>query len=218
MNEFKITVDCIIIGYDHLDNKFKVLLTKRINNPQKGKWALPGGFVKGKEEFEEIAEKILLKETGLSDIYMSQLKAYSLTDTNKHNRIISIGFYAITNLNNKEINTGSQLSEWFELKNYPKLPFDHNQKVKDAINTVKETAHISPILYELLPIKFTLNQVQRIFESLYETSIDNRNFRKKLNRLSYLEKLNELESDVPRRPGFLHRFNRKEFEKTNKLF
>lgn len=218
MNEFKITVDCIIIGYDHLDNKFKVLLSKRINAPEKGEWALPGGFVRENEEFKEIAKKILYKETGLSNTYMNQLKAYSLTDTSENNRIISIGFYAITNLNNQTINTGSQLSEWFDLKNYPRLPFDHNQKVKDAINVIKETAIINPILYELLPTKFTLNQVQRIFESLYGASIDNRNFRKKLNRLSYLKKLDEVESNVPRRPGYLYKFSRKEFEKSNKLF
>ncbi len=218
MNEIKIAVDCIIIGYDHLDNIFKVLLSKRINSPNMGEWALPGGFVKQDEEFVEIAKKILVKETGLKNIFMSQLKAYSLTDTSANNRIISIAFYAITNLGGQRIDKGNQLSHWFDLQNRPKLPFDHGQKVLDAINIIKETAIVYPILYKLLPLKFTLNQVQRIFESLYGISIDNRNFRKKLNKLSYLEKLNELESNVHRRPGHIYKFNKSEYENSNKLF
>ena len=95
MIHFKIAIDCVIVGYDSQLNELKVLLTERVNEPQKGKWALPGGFVKKTESFEETAASILLRETGMTNVYLRQLKAYSLTDASRDNRIASVAYYSL---------------------------------------------------------------------------------------------------------------------------
>ena len=218
MNNFKIAIDCIIIGYDIVKNDFNVLLTKRINAPHKGEWALPGGFVNRTEEFEDTAKSILKKETGVEFIDMSQLKAYSLTDKKENNRIISIVYFSIINLQTISIDNGNQLSKWFNLHGMSTLPFDHSNKVNDVMTYIMTNAYVNPYLYKLLPEKFTLNQLQKVYESLFGIAIDNRNFRKRIKKMAYLEKLEELETNVSRRPGYLYRFNESKYTNSFKMF
>lgn len=218
MSNFKITVDCIVVGYSNIQRSFNILLSKRTNQPHKGAWALPGGFVKKTEEFEDTANTIVEKETGVNNLFMDQLKAYSLTDINESNRIISIAFYSIVNLETLDIENGNQISKWFNLYDLPKLPFDHDKKVKDTIDHIKSHINTKPYLYKLLPIKFTLNQVQWVYESLFNLKVDNRNFRKQLNKMIYLEKTDELESNVSRRPGYLFKFNEEVFNELLDVF
>lgn len=212
MVHFKITVDCVIIGYDTQISRLKVLFTKRINDPQKGQWALPGGFVTKTESFKETARSILLRETGMEDVYLRQLEAYSLTDTKSSNRIASVAYYSLVKFNELTVLDSTQLSEWFYIREIPLLPFDHGQKVKAAIERMKELVKIEPIVYNLLPSKFPLNQLQKFYEELYSVKIDNRNFRKKIQKLPYIEKLNEVERNVSHRPAYLYQFNMKKYQ------
>lgn len=207
MMYFKITVDCVIIGYDSQANKLKILLTQRINEPHNGQWALPGGFVTKTETFKQTAGSILERETGLGNVYLRQLKAYSLTDSSSKNRIASVAYYSLVKFDDLIISSSQQPSSWFHFKDFPSLPFDHAQKVEAAIMRVKELVKLEPVVYHLLPVKFPLNQLQRFYEELYSVEIDNRNFRKKMQKLPYIEKLDEFETNVSHRPSSLHQFN-----------
>ena len=218
MNNFKIAIDCVLIGYNTVQSDFNVLLSQRTNEPMKNEWALPGGFVKKTEEFEETAKSILHKETGIKDIYLDQLKAYSLTDIDDDNRIISIAYFAIVNLETLNIEEGLQLSKWFTLDSFPKLPFDHGKKLTDTMEHIRTNANTKPFLYKLLPEKFTLNQLQRIYESLFSIEIDNRNFRKRVKKMIYLEKLEEMETKVSRRPGYFYRFDDSKYDNSFNIF
>lgn len=210
---FRIAVDCVIVAYDNQFNELKILLVNRVNEPEKGRWALPGGFVSKTEEFIETAKHKLWHETGVKNIYLEQLQAYSLTDKSTKNRIASIVYYALIKFEDfSPTAQSSHLSKWFSFKEIPALPFDHQQKVNDAINRMKESLKIKPIVYFLLPSKFPLNQLQRFYEEVYNIKLDNRNFRKKVKNLSFIEELNELEANVSHRPAKLYRFNKKKFQ------
>jgi len=214
----KIAIDCVVIGYSVQENRFKILLIQRNNEPQKGAWALPGGFVKQTEEFETTAKHILKKETGIRNIFMDQLKAYSLTGCEDADRIISIAFFSIINMEKVKSDEAEQYSKWFDLHKIPKLPFDHKNKVKDTVDYLKMHVNTQPYLFKLLPAKFTLNQLQRIYECLFNVSIDNRNFRKKAKQMAYIEKLDELEVNTSRRPAYLYKFNPSKYKQAFKLF
>lgn len=215
---FKIAVDCIIIGYDSRSNELKILFTQRSHDPEKGQWALPGGFVTKTESFEVTASSILQRETGLENVYLRQLKAYSLTDASSSNRIASIAFYSLIKYDDLHMSRSEQTSKWFHFKEVPPLPFDHGKKVEAAIARVKELVRLEPVIFYLLPAKFPLNQLQRFYEELYRIKIDNRNFRKKTQKLPYIEKLAEVESNVSHRPGSLYQFNEKKYQDNFTLY
>ncbi|MEL6538354.1 MAG: NUDIX domain-containing protein [Bacteroidota bacterium] len=206
MQYFRIAVDCVILGYDNDTSQLKVLFTKRIQEPQQGQWALPGGFVTQTESFEETAQAILKRETGIDDIYLRQLRAFSLTDASAENRIASVVYFSLVNWDTLAAQAGTQDSHWYPVTDYPALPFDHGEKVVETLARIKEVVRLEPIVYHLLPAKFTLNQLQRFYEVLFGTSLDNRNFRKKIKKQAYLEQLDELEQNVSHRPGHLYRF------------
>ena len=215
MIHFKIAIDCVIVGYDSQLNELKVLLTERVNEPQKGKWALPGGFVKKTESFEEPAASILLRETGMTNVYLRQLKAYSLTDASRDNRIASVAYYSLIKFENMTEASRQQYSRWFPWKGIPTLPFDHGKKVAFAFEKIKELVRLEPVVYHLLPTKFPLNQLQRFYEALYNIKIDNRNFRKKILKLPYIERLDEVEKNVSHRPGYLYHFYEKKYKENS---
>ncbi len=215
---FKIAVDCIIIGYDSQTSRLNVLFTKRTNPPHEGQWALPGGFVNKTEEFKETAKSILLRETGLQNVYLNQLKAYSLTDSSTSNRIASVAYYSLVKFEDLQSVSDNYESKWFYFTDNTSLPFDHRQKVDDAIKRIKELVRLEPVVYHLLPYKFPLNQLQKFYEELYNVKIDNRNFRKKIQRLAFIERLDEVESNVSHRPSNLYHFNLKKYKDTITVF
>ncbi|WP_276504901.1 NUDIX hydrolase [Terrimonas pollutisoli] len=217
---FKITVDCLVFAYDNRTNELKLLLIKRNNEPCKGQWALPGGFVKRTEEFVDTALRKLGEETGAKNIFLEQLNGYGLTDPSPQNRIVSIAFYALIKLDDfAPSDTNNHQYKWAHIKSIPALPFDHTRKVNDAIQRIKERAHVKPVVFNLLPGKFSLNQLQNIYEEIFDLSLDNRNFRRKAKSLEYLEPLDEFENNVSRRPGRLYTFNESKFkEVTDNLF
>lgn len=214
MNRFKIAIDCIALRFNRASNSIEILLVKRNNEPYLGHWALPGGFVKTTEEFIDTAIKVLKKETSIYDKDMKQLKAYSLTDSNDKNRIISIAFFSFISLGLTNSHLGDHDCEWHDVNDLPKLPFDHTKKVKDLMSFLRLNISTQPIVYRLLQKKFTLNEVQRVHECILGKNFDNRNFRKKLKNLTYLKSSGDMEKNVSHRPGILYQFNEKEFNKT----
>ena len=209
---FKIAIDCVILAYEASAQKLMVLLIKRDKAPFAGQWVLPGGFVKTTEPFHQTALRVLEKETGLDNAYLRQLKAYSLTDPSEANRIASVAYYSLVKLGEASPLNQAQQACWVDWGNIPELAFDHGQKVEDAIQRIRIDIQHEPLVYHLLPEKFSLNNVQTFYECLFQKKMDNRNFRKQLKKLPYLEPLPEYEQEVSHRPAQLYRFNQQKYE------
>jgi 8-oxo-dGTP diphosphatase len=204
---FKLAVDCIILAYDPLDNRLKVLLIQRENEPAQGHWALPGGFVDRPEEFAATAVRKLRQETGVAVGYLEQVRAYALTDPTAGQRLASVSYYALLDLAHyAPAADRTHRAQWVPLDHLPTLPFDHGLKVQDAWQRLQEAARNQPVPFHLLPPKFPLNQLQRFYEALYRVPLDNRNFRKWVKGLPYIEPLDEVETNVSHRPSRLYQF------------
>ena len=156
-----VAVDCIIFGFDGAE--LKILLIKRDLEPEKGKWSLMGGFITEKENFDRGGARILKQLTGLEGVYMEQLHAFGHPDRDPHERTISVAYFALIDINKFENQISSDFhAEWFPLKKIPKLVFDHNNMVTKARERLRYKSAFHPILFELLPEKFTLPQLQSL--------------------------------------------------------
>jgi 8-oxo-dGTP diphosphatase len=207
-------VDCIIFGYDILDKEIKLLLIKRSFEPALGKWSLAGGFIKENESLDEAAYRILHQLTGLKDVYMKQSYSYGKTDRDPGARVISTAYSALIKIQDidkelKEING----AHWQSLARLPRLIFDHREMVDRALVELQMQIKIKPVGFELLPEKFTLVQLQDLYEAIYQREIDKRNFRKKILSMNILEKLQEKEKETSKKGAFYYKFNKEHYEK-----
>ncbi len=211
--KFYVAVDCIILGFDN--NELHVLLYKRTFEPLQGQWSLMGGFVKSGEGVNEAASRVLTECTGIDNIFMEQIGAYGDVTRDLGERVISVAYYALVNIKDFDDALLEQYNaRWTKVEELPSLIFDHNQMVADAMHILKQKAAIQPIGFNLLPEKFTLPKLQCLYEAIYQTPLDKRNFRKKLNSMDLLEKLNEKDKKSSKRGAFYYKFNE---EKYNKL-
>jgi 8-oxo-dGTP diphosphatase len=203
-----IAVDCIIFGYDILEKEIKLLLFKRIVEPAKGKWSLAGGFVEPDESLDAAASRILRKLTGLDSVYMKQSYAYGETDRDPGARVMSIAYFALITIRDidKELAERNGVS-WRSLSRLPDLIFDHPLMVKRALVDLQNQVKIRPVGFELLPEKFTLVQLQDLYEAIYQRKVDKRNFRKKILSMGILEKLDEKERETSKKGAFYYKFN-----------
>jgi ADP-ribose pyrophosphatase YjhB (NUDIX family) len=213
-NEDKIllAVDCIIFGFDKED--LKILLIKRDFEPEKGKWSLIGGFLKQEENLDEAAIRILHHLTGLHDIYMEQLYTFSKVDRDPAERTLSTAYYALIDIanHNQEIIKPAS-SQWFSLKKGPKLIFDHHLMVEKAIARLRRRALNKPIGFELLPEKFTMRQLQKLYEAILDKKLDKRNFINKFNSLDILVKLDEKDMSSSKKGAFLFKFDEAKYKR-----
>lgn len=174
-----VAVDCIIFGFD--GEKLKLLLIQRSFEPEKGKWSLMGGFVETQESPENAAKRVLKQLTGLENIYMEQTHVFGEIGRDPIERTISIAYYAFIDIHKYEKQISEDYhAEWFEINKIPKLIFDHNIMVEKAQKQLRYKAALHPILFELLPEKFTIPQIQTLYEKVYDTELDKRNFSRKL--------------------------------------
>lgn len=207
-----VAVDCIIFGFD--GSRLKALLIKRGFEPEKGKWSLMGGFVGKEENADEAATRVLYSLTGMKDIYMEQLYTFSDVDRDSAGRVISIAYFALVNI--ADYSEQLQLeheAKWFLLNRMPPLIFDHKQMVKKAKERLQEKVVAHPIGFELLPTKFTLPQLQSLYEAIYDTPLDKRNFTKKILSLGVLNKLNEKEKQSSRKGAYYYVFDGLKYKK-----
>lgn len=211
-----VTVDCVVFGLDEED--LKVLLIQRDAEPFRGKWALPGGFVRIDESLEEAARRELQEETGLSRVYLEQLYTFGEVDRDPRERVISVAWYALVKLADQRVKaaTDARDAAWFSAWDPPALAFDHEEILEMALQRLKGKVRYQPIGFELLPPKFTLSQLQRMYETLLERPLDKRNFRKKILSMGLLEELDEVEQDVAHRAARLYRFDRKAYQRMQK--
>ena len=209
-----VAVDCIIFGYDILEKEIKLLLLKRIFEPAKCRWSLAGGFVDENESLDDAATRILRKLTGLESVYMKQSFAYGDTDRDHGDRVISVAYFALITIRdiNKELTEQNGVS-WRSISRLPDLIFDHPLIVKRALTDLQNQVKIKPVGFELLPEKFTLVQLQDLYEAIYQRKVDKRNFRKKILSMKILEKLDEKERETSKKGAFYYKFNKDSYER-----
>jgi 8-oxo-dGTP diphosphatase len=209
-----VAVDCIIFGYDILEKEIKLLLFKRIIEPAKGRWSLAGGFVDNNESLDDAACRILRKLTGLESVYLKQSYSYGDPARDPGDRVISVAYFALIAIRdiNKELAEKNGV-QWRSLSRLPVLIFDHPDMVKKALTNLQNQIKIKPVGFELLPEKFTLVQLQNLYEAIYQRKIDKRNFRKKILSMEILEKLDEKEKETSKKGAFYYRFNKEQYEK-----
>lgn len=205
-----VAVDCIIFGWD--DSQLKLLILKRNFEPAKGKNSLIGGFVRESESLDEAARRILYELTGLTDIYLEQLNAYGEVDRDPGERTISVAYFALLKIQNLDAGLiKSHGAHWVPISKLPKLIFDHNLMVEKAIRRLRRRAKSEPTGFELLPRKFTLPQLQGLYEAIYQTHFDNRNFRKKVLSMNILKKLNEKDKTTSKKGAYYYKFDGKKY-------
>ncbi len=207
-----VAVDCIIFGFD--GKQLKALLIKRGFEPEMGKWSLMGGFVGKDENADEAAARVLQQLTGLKDVYMEQLYAFSDVQRDTAGRVISIAYSALINI--ADYSEQLQLeheAKWFPLHRIPPLIFDHREMVAKARDRLREKVVAHPVGFELLPDKFTLPQLQTLYEAIFDTPFDKRNFSKKILSLGVLNKLDEKEKQSSRKGAFYYVFDSSKYRK-----
>ncbi len=207
-----VAVDCIIFGFD--GHRLQALLIKRGFEPEKGKWSLMGGFVDQNESTDVAAIRILQQLTGMKNIYMEQLYCFSNVNRDAAGRVISVAYFALINIADySEQLQQDHEARWFTMDKIPKLVFDHREMVAKAKERLQEKVGNHPIGFELLPEKFTLPQLQNLYEAIYEQPLDKRNFTRKILSLKILNKLNEKERETSRKGAFYFVFDKHKYKK-----
>jgi 8-oxo-dGTP diphosphatase len=208
-----LTVDCVVFGLD--DQELKVMLIQRGLPPFEGKWALPGGFVRVDETLDEAARRELQEETGLSKIFLEQLYTFSEVDRDPRERIVSVAYYALVNLRDHQVHaaTDAQDAAWFGVHDVPSLAFDHAEILRLALERLRGKLRYQPVGFELLPRKFTLSELQHLYELVLERPLDKRNFRKRVLAMDLLEETDEVQQDVAHRAARLYRFDERKYRR-----
>ena len=210
-----VAVDCIIFGFD--GRELKALLVRRKMEPGRGKWSAMGGFVKVDESLYNAAVRILYALTGLNNIYMEQLHTYGDVNRDAGGRVISVVYFALINIEDYEEQVLDEHdASWLPLKQLPDLIFDHHQMVLDAHQRLRQKVANHPIGFALLPEKFTLPQLLSLYEAIYDTPIDKRNFSRKILSLGILKKLGEKEKNSSRKGAFFYVFDQEKYDKLSK--
>jgi 8-oxo-dGTP diphosphatase len=211
-----LTVDCVVFGFD--ESELKVLLIQRGLEPFKGKWALPGGFVRVDETLDEAARRELAEEAGLENVFLEQLYSFGEVKRDPRERVVSVAYYALVKLaaHDTKAATDAADARWFPISRVPKLAFDHADILATALARLKGKVRYQPIGFELLPPKFTLSQLQHLYEAVLENELDKRNFRKKVLGFGLLVPLQETQMAGRHRPAQLFRFDADKYEKLKK--
>jgi 8-oxo-dGTP diphosphatase len=207
-----VAVDCVIFGLDKTD--LKVLLIQRGNDPYKHHWAFPGGFVEMDESLETAALRELEEETGVKNVFFEQLFTFGNPERDPRGRVISVSYFALVNLEDHPVQAASDAENaaWFPFDKLPELAFDHQIIMKTAFNRLRSKVRYQPLGFELLPEKFTLAQLQELYEKILGTSLNKRNFRTKILKMNILKEVGRQEN-VAHRPATLYSFDHEQYSK-----
>lgn len=207
-----LTVDCVVFGLD-AQQELKVMLIQRNIPPFQGQWAIPGGFVHIEETLEAAALRELQEETGIHNVFLEQLYTFGDLNRDPRDRTVTVAYYALINLVEQKIQatTDARVAEWFPISKIPELAFDHEQILQKAITRLRGKIRYEPIGFELLPKKFTLSQLQKLYETVLDRSLDKRNFRKKFLSMDLLLDIGEIEQGVSHRAAKLYRFDENKY-------
>ena len=205
-----VTTDCVIFGFD--GSELQVLLIERGIEPFKGKWAFPGGFLNMDETAGEGALRELKEETGLENAYIEQFNTYSDPGRDPRERVITIAHYALVRIQEVKGGDDAAKAQWFPIDEVPQLAFDHDKILRDAMRKLRERIHFVPIGFELLPEKFTMRDLQILYESILGVKFDRRNFAKKMMHYELLNQLDETVRQTAKRDALLYSFNKENYE------
>ena len=206
-----VAVDCIIFGFDGKD--IKLLLIRRAFKPEENKWSLMGGFLKASETLDEAANRILKQLTGLEGLYMEQLQAFSDLNRDPEERTVSVTYFALIDIHQYEKQISDQYhAEWFLLLKKPRLIFDHDDMVRLAQKQLRYKAALHPILFELLPEKFTIPQLQSLYEGVYDTLFDKRNFTRKLMSTGLFVKMTGKDKSGSKKGAFYYKLDKRKYK------
>jgi 8-oxo-dGTP diphosphatase len=211
-----LAVDCVVFGLDERD--LKVLLIQRKLPPFQRAWALPGGFVRVEETLDAAARRELAEEAGVTEVYLEQLYTFGALDRDPRERVVTVAYYALAKLSDHRIRAATDAMGvgWYALDALPKLAFDHAEIVTTARDRLRGKVRYAPVGFELLPPRFSLTQLQRLYEIILGTDLDKRNFRKKILSLDLLVETDEVERGVPHRAARLYRFDRRRYDRLAK--
>lgn len=208
-----LTVDIVVFALD--DEDLQVMLIERDLEPFAGQWALPGGFVRVDETLEGAANRELREETGLHDLFLEQLFTFGDLGRDPRERIVTVAYYALVNLAGHDVraSTDARNAAWFPVTELPTLAFDHARIIETALERLRGKVRYQPLGFELLPERFTLRQLQHLYEIVLGRELDKRNFRKKVLSMGILKETNEIEKDVAHRAARLFRFDQRAYQK-----
>lgn len=209
-----VTTDCVIFGFD--GSKLKVLLIERGIEPYKGRWAFPGGFLNMEESAEEGALRELQEETGLTGAYIEQFHTFTDPKRDPRERVITIAYYALVRIQDVKGGDDAAKAQWFALDEIPQLAFDHDMILSMAQSRLRERIHFQPIGFELMPEKFTMKDLQELYEAILGVRFERSNFAKKMLHYELVEQLEETVWPTPKREARLYRFNKKNYEEFKK--
>ncbi|MBY0535806.1 MAG: NUDIX hydrolase [Chitinophagaceae bacterium] len=205
-----ISVDCVILGFEN--GELKVLLIKSDLEEFKDEWSLLGDLVRPDEDLNTASYRILKSRTGLEDVFLEQV--YTFGDLNRHpaGRVITTAYYSLININDHQLKLAHNQIHWHPVNELKSMAFDHKLILDTCMKQLRERVMEHPIVFNLLPEKFSLRELQSIYEAILGIKLDRRNFRKKFFLMDWLVDVDELEEDVPHRPGKLYRFNKEKFQ------
>ncbi|GAB6010707.1 NUDIX hydrolase [Viscerimonas tarda] len=208
--KFYLSVDCLILGFR--DDKLYLLITKRIFEPLKGQDSLMGGFIRVDENIDEAATRVLSEYTGIENIYMEQVGAYGEVGRDIGERVISIAYYALIDMQTFDDELcETHNARWVELEKVNELVFDHNRILSDTLNILKKKAATQPVGFNLLPEKFTLPQLQTLYEAIYQRPLDKRNFRKRILEMDILKKHADKDKSSSKRGAYYYSFDQEKY-------
>lgn len=207
------SVDNVIFGFD--EKELKILLIQRGVAPYKGKWALPGDLVYPNEDLDAAAGRVLEQLTGLRNVYLEQVKTFGSVNRHPLGRVITVAYFSLVNVSNYTVTPASfaQSTHWRRLSEVKDLAFDHNEILESCLQRLKRNVRTTPLGFELLPPKFTLSELQQLYDSVLglPKKLDKRNFRKKILAMGFLTECAEVQEGVPHRPAKLFSFNREKY-------
>jgi 8-oxo-dGTP diphosphatase len=206
-----VAIDCIIFGFD--GSEMKLLLIQRDFEPKRHQWSLMGGYVNDNESVDAASNRILHSLTGLSGVYLEQLHTFGDVERDTTERTISVAYFALIDIAKYQQQiSADHHAEWFPIQHVPKLIFDHDQMVEAAKKRLQYKAALHPIVFELLPERFTLPQVQSMYDAIYEVSFDKRNFSRKLLSTGLLIKLNEKDKLGSKKGAFYYTLDKDRYK------
>jgi 8-oxo-dGTP diphosphatase len=213
-NRIALSVDCVIFGFD--EDKLKVLLIRSDLKKYLGKWSLLGDLVRPNEDLDASAHRILKQRTGLSDVYQEQVHTFGSVIRHPAGRVVTVAYCSLINIQHHKLKILANELHWHDIKNVTDLAFDHQQIFDTCYRQLQKRIQEHPLGFNLLPKKFSLRDLQNLYEAILDIKMDRRNFRKKFFSMDFLIDIDEMEQDVPHRPGKLYKFNFEKFEKKKK--
>ena len=214
VDDVAVSVDCVIFGFD--ENKLKVLLIRSDLENFQSKWSLLGDLLKPDEDLDASAYRILKQRTGLSDLYLEQVHSFGKVHRHPAGRVITIVYCSLINIQNHRLKILENELHWQDVENVTDMAFDHKIIFDNCYAWLQKRVQEHPLGFSLLPRKFSLRELQNLYEAILNIKLDRRNFRKKFFSMDFLIDIGEIEQNVRHRPGRLYRFDYEKYEKNKK--